>query len=411
MRGNCPSFGLLILFLLVPFSRGENWPQFRGPRGDGTSLEKDVPTRWSATDNIAWKTPVHGNGHSSPVVWENSVILTTALDDGRRTLLRFDAISGKLLWETTVVKAPRETMHRENSSASSTTATDGQNIITSFQAGNRVDLRCYDFEGKERWATQPLKFSGEHGYSYSPIIYKDLVIFDCRQEGEAATIALDLKTGKIRWRTEPKRQRISHITPLIINDGKREQLLVSGSDETASYDPSSGRQLWWCKGPSDVSVAGMCYGDGVVFTSSGYPDRSRMAIKTDGTGDVTRSGVIWRLRKQASYVPSPVYQGGYVYTVMDEGMLFCLDAKSGESKWDQRLGGRFRSSMILANGLIYVTNDKGMTTVFRATEHSFEQVAANDVREFCYTTPAISNGRIFLRTEENLICIGPKMKL
>lgn len=399
------------LAVLVPLSFGENWPQFRGPRGDGTSSEKDIPTRWSQTENIAWKTPVPGVGHSSPVVWENSVFLTSALENGQRLLIRFDATSGKSLWEKVVVKAERESMHRENSSASSTVATDGKNIITSFQSGDRVDLRCYDFNGQLLWNVQPLEFSGEHGYSYSPIIYKDLVIFDCRQEREAATLALDKSTGKIRWRTEPGMKRISHITPFLINDGAREQLLVSGSDETASYDPNTGKQFWWCKGPSDVSVAGMCYADGLLFTTAGYPDRTRMVIKTGGSGDVSKTGVLWSFRRQVTYVPSPVLHQGYIYSVVDEGMLNCFDLKTGETKWDQRLGGRFRSSMLLANGLVYTTSDKGLTTVFRATPNGFQQVSANDLREFCYTTPAISNGRLYIRTEQNLYCITSATKL
>ena len=414
MRRICLLSFLLIfasLAPLVPSSFGENWPQFRGPRGDGTSSEKDIPTRWSQTENIAWKTPVPGVGHSSPVVWENAVFLTSALENGQRLLIRFDATSGKSLWEKVVVKAERESMHRENSSASSTVATDGKNIITSFQAGDRADLRCYDFNGQLRWNVQPLQFSGQHGYSYSPIIYKDLVIFDCRQEGEAATLALDKNTGKIRWRTEPKMKRISHITPLLINDGAREQLLVSGSDETASYNPNTGKQLWWCKGPSEVSVAGMCFSEGLLFTTAGYPDRTRMAIKTGGSGDVTASGVAWSSRRQVSYVPSPVLHEGYVYSVVDEGMLNCFDLKTGDTKWDQRLGGRFRSSMLLANGLVYTTNDKGLTIIFRATPDGFQQVSANDLREFCYTTPAISNGRLYIRTEQNLYCVTSATKL
>jgi outer membrane protein assembly factor BamB len=405
MRSFCLLSFVLIFAALAPFSFGENWPQFRGPRGDGASAEKDVPIRWSQTENIAWKSPVRGVGHSSPIVWENSVFLTSALENGQRLLLRFDATSGKPLWEKVVVTAERESMHRENSSASSSVATDGRNIITSFQAGDRVDLRCYDFNGQLRWNAQPLKFSGEHGYSYSPIIYKDLVIFDCRQEREAATLALDKNTGKIRWRTEPKMKRISHITPLLINDGAREQLIVSGSDETASYDPGTGKQLWWCKGPSDVSVAGLCYENGLLFTTAGYPDRTRMVIKTGGSGDVSKTGVLWSNRRQVTYVPSPVLHQGYIYSVVDEGMLNCFDLKTGETKWDHRLGGRFRSSMLLANGLIYTTNDKGLTTVFRATPDGFQQVAANDLREFCYTSPALSNGRLYIRTEHNLYSI------
>ena len=393
-------------------AHAENWPQFRGPRGDGISSENSAPTTWSSTNNIAWKTPIPGEGHSSPIVWNDSVFLTSASpENGDRLLLKINATSGKIVWQTSVAKSDRESMHRENSSASSTPATDGTTVITSFQVGDKVDIRSYDFDGKLRWSAQPLKFSGEHGYSYSPIFYKDLVILDCRQEGDAATIAFDKNDGTIRWKAEPRKPRISHITPLLINDGKREQIVVSGSDETASYDPATGKQLWWCKGPSDVSVAGMSFGSGLLFVTSGYPNRSRMAIRTDGSGDVTDSHVAWKMQRQVTYVPSPVYHEGHFYSVIDEGMMLCFDAKTGESKWDHRLGGRFRSSLLLAGGLIYATNDKGLTTIFRASPDGFQQVAANDLKELCYATHALSNGRLYIRGGENLYCVGEAKSL
>jgi outer membrane protein assembly factor BamB len=403
---------LAIASALVLSVCAENWPQFRGPRGDGTSAESAPPTTWSETNNISWKCAIPGEGHSSPIVWNDNVFLTSALSDGGdRLLIKVDAKAGRVAWQTTVAKSDRESMHRENSSASSTCATDGAIVITSFQVGKKVDIRAYDFDGKIRWSTQPLQFSGEHGYSYSPIFYKDLVILDCRQEGEAATLALDKSNGKVRWRAEPKKKRISHITPLLINDGAREQLIVSGSDETASYDPATGKQLWWCRGPSDVAVSGMSFGDGLLFTTAGYPARTRMAIRTTGSGDVTQSEVAWKFQRQASYVPSPIFHEGHFYSVLDEGMMLCFDAKTGESKWEQRLGGRYRASLLLAEGLIYATNDKGVTTVFRATPKSFQQIAVSDLKEFCYASPALSNGRLFIRTAENLFCVGKGQNL
>ena len=407
-----PRINLIALAPILALSlQAENWPQFRGPRGDGTSAESIPPTTWSATNNISWKCALPGEGHSSPIIWNDSIFLTSALPDtGERILIKVDASAGKIAWRTSVAKADRESMHRENSSASSTCATDGTSVITSFQVGDKVDIRAYDFDGKLRWSAQPLQFSGEHGYSYSPIFYKDLVILDCRQGGEAATLAFDKKSGEVKWRAQPKKARISHITPLLINDG-REQLIVSGSDETASYDPATGKQLWWCQGPSDVAVAGMSFGDGLVFTTAGYPARTRMAIRTSGSGDVTATEVAWKTQRQVTYVPSPVYHNGHFYSVLDEGMMCCFDAKTGETKWEQRLGGRFRASLLLADNMIFATNDKGVTTVFRASPESFQQVSVNDLKEFCYASPALSNGRLFIRTGENLFCIGKGQNL
>ena len=210
----------LLLLLAALSAPAANWPQWRGPNGDGISPETNVPFKWSATENVVWRTPVPGEGHSSPVVWQDSVFLTTAVSNSQeRLLLRFDARTGKILWQRSVVTATVEAMHRENSPASSTPVTDGELVFTSFQNGKRVDLQAYDFTGKQIWSVQPLEFNGEHGYSYTPLLYRDLLIFDCRQEGEAALLALDKRTGKVRWRVEPAKRRISHITPLLINDG------------------------------------------------------------------------------------------------------------------------------------------------------------------------------------------------
>lgn len=396
----------LALATLSLAAAGENWPQFRGPRGDGTSLETNLPVRWSATENVRWKKPLPGEGHSSPVIWGDALFLTTALPSGDRALLRLDARTGETAWQKTVLQAEREAMHRENSSASSTPAIDGTHIFTSFQSGPRVDLRCYDFSGRVLWSIQPLEFKGEHGYSYSPVLYRNLVLLDCRQEGEAAVLALEKSTGAIRWRASPGKQRISHVTPLLVRQGNQDQCVVAGSDEVCGYDPLSGRQLWRARGLSDVAVAGLAAGDGLVFATAGYPTRTRLAVKIDGTGDVTDTHTVWSHKRQVSYVPSPVYQAGYLYSVVDEGLLYCFDARTGEAVWDHRLSGRFRSSLILVDHRIHATNDQGLTTVFEANPKEFRAVATNDLATFCYTTPAISGGRLFLRTGEHLYCIA-----
>ncbi len=385
----------------------ENWPQFRGPRGDGVSQETNVPTRWSRTENIRWKTAIPGEGHSSPIVWGDTVLLTSAeKSSGQRILLRLDANTGKILWQVTVLTAPAEAMHRENNLASSTPVTDGIHVFTSFQAGNRADLRCFDFNGKQVWSSQPLAFDGEHGYSYSPILHGDRLFFDCRQEGEAALLALDKRTGKIVWRAEPGRKRISHAPPLIIGEGARTQLVVCGTDEIRSFNPDTGQPIWWCAGPSEVGVAGLSFGDGLLFAASGYPTKTRLAVRVDGRGDVTGSHIAWSLRRQVPYVPSPVFFEGHLYTVDDGGMLYCFDAKTGEPTWEKRVGGRVRSSLVLAAGRIYSTNEKGVTTVFAADPKAYREVATNTLGEFSYTTPAISGGRLFMRAGGNLYCIG-----
>jgi outer membrane protein assembly factor BamB len=411
LRAWSPSwFQFFCVTALIVSSRcaqAENWPQWRGPNGDGISSEKNVPIEWSATKNVVWKSALPGEGHSSPVVWNDSVFITTALKDtGERLLLRLDAGSGKVLWRRTVLTAEVEPMHRENSLASSTPVTDGTHVYTSFQDGRRVDLQCYDFAGQRVWSIQPLSFEGQHGYSYTPLLYQDLLIFDFSQNDEPAVLALDKKTGRTRWRFDRSGKEISHVTPLLVNDRGTSQVIVCGSDEVRGFNPDTGEALWWSRGPTEVCVAGLAYGDGIVFATGGYPRRTRMAVKASGRGDVTGSQVLWSLSREVSYVPSPVFHRGRLYSLVDDGLVYCFDARSGKAVWEQRLGGRFRSSLVLADGNLYATNDKGLTTVFRASPERFESVAVNDLKEFCYATLAITDGRIFIRTGGSLFCIG-----
>jgi outer membrane protein assembly factor BamB len=393
-------------FLHSPAQAGD-WPQWRGPDGSGVSSEKNVPIKWSPTQNVRWKTPIPGEGHSSPVVSGDSVFVTTAIKEtGERLLLRLDANSGKILWRTQVLTARIEPMHRENSAASSNPVTDGKFVYTSFQNGDRVDFQCFDFSGKRVWSAQPLRFKGEHGYSYTPVLHGSLLIFDLAQNDESAVIALEKISGKVRWRFDRGRREISHVTPLLANAGGKTQLIVCGADEIRSFDPETGKSFWWATGPTEVCVAGLAFGDNMVFATGGYSRRTRMAVNVTGTGDVTASHVVWSTGREVTYVPSPVYHDGFLYTVLDEGMLYCFEGKTGKAVWNQRLGGRFRSSLVMAGDHLYATNDQGRTTVFRASPRHFEQVAENHLGEFFYATPAISQGRLFLRTGNHLYCIA-----
>lgn len=402
----CAPLLALVLFH-GPNAITDQWPQWRGPRGDGISTEPNLPVEWSPTRNVVWKTAIPGEGHSSPVIWNDSLFLTTALkDSGDRVLLRLDATSGDILWRQTVVTAPVESMHRENTPASSTPITDGTHVFTSFQKGPRVDVSCHDLSGKLVWSVQPLRFKGMHGYSYTPLLHRDLLIIDYSQDDEAAVLALDKRTGKTRWRFDRPQAVISHVTPLLIKDGSGTQLVTCGANEIRAFNPDTGESIWWCRGPTDVCVAGLVAGDGLVFANGGYPKRTRMAVKTSGKGDVTDSHVAWSTVREVSYVPSPIYLDGHFYSVIDEGLVFCFEAATGKAVWDHRLGGRFRSSLILGGGNLYASNDKGVTTVFRASPTGFQQVAANDLEEVLYTTPAVAHGRLYIRTAGHLYCIG-----
>lgn len=402
---------LLLVALACPLLAGnaaaENWPQWRGPAADGVCSETGVPTRWGSSDHVLWKTEIPGIGHSSPIVWEDAVFLTTALPEKRqRLLLRVDARSGNIVWQRVVVTAELEHIHKENSYASSNPATDGERVYTSFAANGRVNLQAYDLRGTKVWETEPTRFEGEHGYSYSPILYGDLLYLDCNQNDEPALLALDRKTGEVRWRVDKEGREISHVAPLIVYTAGRWQLLTCGNNRIGGFDPLTGAEIWSCAGPTDVCVAGLAFGDDLLFATGGYPDRTRLVVRTTGTGDVTKTHIVWKSKRAVSYVPSPVYHAGHVYSVLDNGVLHCFAADSGKTVWQHRLGGRYRASVLLVEGNLWLTDDKGKTTICRASPEKFEPVAVNRLNEFCYTTPAISDGRIYIRTKEHLYCIG-----
>lgn len=397
----------LLVFSSILSAAAGDWPQWRGPNGDGISGETRVPVEWSKSKNVEWRTPLPGEGHSSPTVVGSNIFITAAEPtSGDRLLLRLDATTGKIVWKRVVLTAGIESMHRENSAASSTPITDGKHIFTSFQNGKRVDIQCYDFDGNRVWSVQPLRFSGLHGYSYTPVLHGDLLIFDFAQNDEAAVLALDKRNGQTRWRWDRPTREISHITPLLISRGESMQVVVCGSDQIRAFKPETGDSIWWCDGPTEVCVAGLVFDGTAVVANGGYPRRTRLAVDVTGRGDVSDSHVRWKSNRAVSYVPSPVHHEGYVYTVIDDGMLNCADAKTGDLVWEERIGGRFRSSLVLANDNIYATSDKGVTTVFKANPKRFEKVAVNDLGEFCYATPALANGRIYMRTGEALYCIG-----
>ncbi|GMQ80476.1 MAG: PQQ-binding-like beta-propeller repeat protein [Planctomycetia bacterium] len=388
-------------------ARAANWPQWRGPGADGICAETGIPTEWSRDEHVVWRTAVPGLGHSSPIVWNGTVFLTTSFpDQQQRALVRVDAATGRILWQRVVVTAPLEHIHKENSYASSTPATDGQRVYTSFAADGRVNLQAYDFAGNKVWEARPTRFKGEHGYSYAPILWRDLLFLDCNQNDESALLALDTRTGKVRWRVDKAGREVSHVAPLVVRSAGKWQLLACGSNRIQGFDPATGTEIWSCQGPTDVCIAGLAFGDDILFAAGGYPDRTRMAVRTTGTGDVTGTHVLWKSGKAVPYVPSPVYHDGYFYSILDNGILYCFEAKTGEIAWQQRLGGRYRSSLVLVEGNLWATSDKGVTTICRASPEAYEQVAVNDLGEFCYTTPAISRGRIYVRTKDHLYCIG-----
>ncbi len=418
---------LVVLLFFVPcLLLSENWPNWRGPSGDGISTEKGIPTTWSATENIDWKVEIPGNGHSSPIVWGNKVFLTSSLNKkNKRILLCLDRHSGQTIWQRDVVQSPPETIHQLNSRASGTPATDGRQIYTAFMRaeGDRVIapnvgserlitpgkiiVAAYDLDGVQKWKTNVGDFISAHGFNTCPVLFEDLVIINGDHDGDAYLVALNRQSGKERWRTRRENKTRSYATPIIREIGGRTQMILSGSLCVASYNPHNGKRHWIVDGPTEQFVASMVYNGEYVFVTAGYPERHILAIRPDGSGNVTDTHVAWRTNRGAAYVPSPIFEGPYLLVVADSGIASCFNAKTGKRHWMERLPGGHSPSTVSADGLVYFTSDRGVTTIVRPGK-MFNIIARNELEEQISASPAISQGQIFLRTHQHLYCIGSK---
>jgi len=432
------SLAILVFASLTTAGSAANWPQWRGPDGSGISTEKNLPADWSPTRNIKWKTPIAGRGHSSPIVWGNHIFVTTAVEgdvvagakavkhmnDGKEFLhpdsigadhkhtfkvIAVDRNSGKILWEAVAWEGtPYDNRHRKSSFASSTPTTDGKLVYAFF---GTEGLYAYDFNGKLAWKADLGKLGTVGmGTGTSPILFENLVIVQCDEEnGESSFIvALDKKTGKEVWRT-PRKVQVSWATPLLVRTPKRAELVTSGTEFVISYDPATGKELWRHKGVESNAIPSPVANSDTVFLVAGFPAKIAMAIKLGGSGDLTGTpNVPWTYAKGTAYVPSPILYGDYLYLTTDRGILTCIDAKTGEVKYE---GGRipipatFTASPVAFEGKILLTSEDGDTFIVKAGP-KHEVLGTNSIGEAVYASPAIADGSIFIRGEKNLYRIG-----
>ena len=418
---------LVVLFFFVAgLIRAENWPGWRGPSGDGISAGKGIPTKWSSKENIAWRIAVRGEGHSSPIVWGDKVFLTSSLTEkNKRILLCIDRLSGQTVWQRDVVQSPPETVHRLNSRASGTPATDGKQVYVTFMRAEgdeviapnvgserlitpgKIIVAAYDLDGNEKWKTNVGDFVSAHGFNTCPVLFEDLVILNGDHDGNAYLVALDRQSGRQRWRTRRENKTRSYVTPIIREIDGITQMILSGSLCIASYDPRNGKRHWIVDGPTEQFVASMVYDGKYVFATGGYPERHTLAIRPGGKGNVTDTHIAWRTTRGAAYVPSPIISGRYLLMVADSGIASCFEARTGKRHWMERLPGGHSPSPVSADGLVYFVSDRGVTTIIRPSE-TFAVIAKNELGEPVAASPAISQGQIFLRTHQHLFCIGSK---
>jgi outer membrane protein assembly factor BamB len=380
----------------------DDWPQFRGPTGQGHSAERGVPFEWSESRNVVWKTSVPGLGWSSPVVAGGQVWVTTGVKDrgGSLRALAYDVETGREVVNVEVFRTRSgEATNPKNSRASPTPIVDGDRVFVHFGADGTAGLTT---AGEIVWKAR-FEYESQHGSGGSPVLYGDLLIFSCDGGDEAFIVALDKKTGKVRWksfRRQPWDQAYS--TPLVVRVGDRDELVSVGAFRTAAYDPLTGKEIWRVEYRDGFSnVPRPVYGHGLVYIATGFQQPSLLAVRADGAGDVTKTHIAWTLRRAAPLTPSPLLAGDELFVVNDIGIASCLNAATGDIYWQQRLGGSYSSSPVLADGRIYFSSEEGATTVI-AAEKTFRVLATNLLDGATLASMAVSNGSLFIRTRSHL---------
>ena len=401
----------LLITASSTLAAAESWGSWRGPRADSICREENIPTNW-APAAASWKIELPGKGHASPIVWGDRVCTVTGLPASKeRVLLCFDRATGQELWQQTVVQGPLEKLNDENSYASGTPATDGERVYAVFRVGDDIVVAAHDLAtGKQLWLARPGTHAGEWGFSNEPVLFRDKVIVDGDGKSDSFLVALNRTDGKVAWRVKREHKGISYSAPLIGEFAGRTQLIQCGDRCVTSFDPETGKPLWFVNGPSEEFVATPTYSPaaGLVFISSSWPKQVLLAIRPDGSGDVTETRVAWRDNKGAPYIPSLLVAGEYLLSVNTAGVAFCYEAASGKVLWQEKLG-RHHASPVLVQGLAFFINDQGQVNVIKPGA-SFERVAQYELGEACYASPAISDGQVFLRGFQHLFCIGQRTK-
>jgi outer membrane protein assembly factor BamB len=416
---------IAILLLLAASAGAQDWPRFRGPGGQGHSPETGLPESWNATTNVAWKTEIPGEGWSSPIVWGDKVFVTATTDGGKSCHVAcVNAADGKPAWTTKVFEQATERKEGKNSWATPTPVTDGERVYAVFGGGSVAAL---DFSGKVLWTNHDVKFYSRHGLGASPIVHEGLLVmpYDGSQRvdkagqypkvtdeertgwqlpwDKAEVVALDAKTGARAWTAKRGMSRIAHVTPMVV-DG---QILSIAGDAVQGFEPKSGRLLWTVVSEGEGVTPSPAVGDGMVFASSGFPKATLRGIKLGGSGDVTATHIAWEQKKGCPTQPSLLYVKPYLYGVTEAGVATCWKGESGEIVWQERLADKtaFSASPVFADGKIYVLSEAGETFVL-APGAAFKVLARNPLGEKCQASPAVSRGRIYIRSDRNLFCIA-----
>ncbi|HKX32614.1 MAG TPA: PQQ-binding-like beta-propeller repeat protein [Blastocatellia bacterium] len=391
---------VIFYLLLVMWVAAQDWPEFRGPAGQGHSSERGLPLTWSETKNVRWKVPLPGKGWSSPAIQGDRIWLTTATEEGKslRALL-IDRNTGAIQKNIELFRLKSlGPLHSKNSQASPTPVIEGGRVYLHFGAHGTA---CLTQSGEIVWKTRLEYDNGQHGPGGSPVIYDNLLIVNCDGQTAQSVVALDKATGKVRWQKFREGAQ-AYATPLVLRLPGGDQVISPGAFRAISYEPRTGKELWEVKYGSGFSnVPRPVFGNGLVFICTGFNFPTLLAVRADGRGDVTQSHLAWTLKRGVPLTPSPLLIGDELYLVSDNGIASCLDAKTGTAHWQVRLGGNHSASPVYADGRIYFLSEEGESVVI-APGRQYKALATNQLDGRTLASMAVSGGSIFVRSETHL---------
>jgi len=392
----------------IKYSAGD-WPWWRGPARSGVAASgQSPPVTWSESKNVAWKVAIPGRGHGSPSVLGPHVFMTAADRQAQtQSVFCFNRKTGRKLWETVVHKGPLEKRgNKKSSQASCTPACDGHKVFVNFLHNGAVVTSALELNGRIAWQTTVTRYQTHQGFSSSPCLFGDLVIVSADNRGGGAVVAMSRETGMVAWKQQ-RPNKANYTSPIVFRVAGRDQALMVGTNLVSSYDPRTGKKLWEINGATTECVTSVVTDGTRIFTSGGYPRNHVQAVLGDGSGKTA-----WQ-NTQRVYVPSMVAHDRTLYAVLDAGIATAWDTVTGKTLWKKRLGGTFTSSLVLAAGNLYATDETGLTTVFAASREGLQIKAKNRLGQQTYSSMAICGGRIFHRVarmdgsrHEWLYCLG-----
>jgi outer membrane protein assembly factor BamB len=395
---------VIILLLILSLSSVTDWPQFRGPTGQGIADEHNLPVSWSETKNVRWKVAIPGRGWSSPVIQGDRIWLTTATEEGRSLrAIAVDVNTGAIQQDVEVfrLKSPK-LLNGKNSFASPTPVIEGDRVYLHFGA---YGTACITQAGEIVWKTKLDYDNGQHGPGGSPVLYDDLLIVSCDGLEQQFVVALDKATGKVRWKKMREGYQ-AYTTPLVVSLPGGDQVISPGAYQAIAYEPRTGKEIWRVKYAEGFSnVPRPVYGNELVYICTGFQEPSLLAVRLDGHGDITKSKIAWKLDRAIPRTPSPLLVGNELYIVSDNGIATCIDAKTGEELWRARLDGNYSASPIYADGRVYFLSEEGVSIVI-APGRQLKHLATNQVDGPTLASMAVSHNSLFIRSATHLYRIS-----